>query len=279
MPRVCLAVLFTVAAVGGQPATARAQSSTAAGVQAILRGDYEAAVRILRPLAESSADGDPDAQVFVAMLYNAGAPGLPRNIWRACALYLNAARHPSAFMNQALEVGRGMRERFGPMADQMCDVPSLFDATPPVAFRLTDDHTAIVDDAGIVVSYRGEEQRAFNSIRGPNVPVPSRYTPVRVTVPAAAVRHFIQLFMWVRNPTSDPSEWNLAWLLVEIVGLRAPIVASERALASVVAAQPPRDIEVNTLVRVGVNAAGEAEFAVTGGPNTRRGTVPSMEPR
>jgi hypothetical protein len=49
------------------PAVASAQMTTADGIYALIRGDEEAAVRILRPLAESSAD--PTAQFFMASLY------------------------------------------------------------------------------------------------------------------------------------------------------------------------------------------------------------------
>jgi hypothetical protein len=48
------------------PCAAGAQTTTADGVQAILRGDYLAAVRILRPLADEDApQPDPLAQYFM----------------------------------------------------------------------------------------------------------------------------------------------------------------------------------------------------------------------
>src|SRR5689334_10885988 len=66
------------------PAIVAAQSSTADGVQALLRGDYEAAARILKPLAENGAQPDPIAQFFLASLYEAGR-GVARNQLRACS--------------------------------------------------------------------------------------------------------------------------------------------------------------------------------------------------
>lgn len=71
---------------------AGAQTTTADGVQAILRGDYQAAVRILRPLAdEDGPQPDPLAQFFMAILYDAGQC-VPRNPVRACGLFLSAAK-------------------------------------------------------------------------------------------------------------------------------------------------------------------------------------------
>ena len=257
MPRVSLGRCLTlIAAVALHATPAVAQPSTADGVQAMLRGDYQAAVSILRPLAETSAESDPVAQLFMAMLYSAGAPGLPRNIWRACALYLNAGRPPSPFMNQALVIGQAMRERFGAAADQMCDPSSVFRSRPPETFTLGKDHVAVVDDIGISVTYMGMEQRAFSSVMGALVPLPSRYTPLTVLNPREQLRHFIELFVWVPHPNTEPRTWTLGWLLLEIIGLRAPIVASERALATIVAPQPPTDIDVGTLVRLRVNDEG-----------------------
>jgi hypothetical protein len=54
------------------PSIVSAQSSTADGVQAIVRGDYAAAVRILTPLAEDFGKPDPLAQFFLATIYDSG---------------------------------------------------------------------------------------------------------------------------------------------------------------------------------------------------------------
>ena len=68
-------------------APAAAQSSTD-GLLAMLRGDYQAAVRTLRPLADG-ATADPMAQFFLALLYNAGHAG--GTYTRACGLFERAA--------------------------------------------------------------------------------------------------------------------------------------------------------------------------------------------
>jgi hypothetical protein len=58
-----LVCLFTILV-----APAAAQSTTEDGIRAMLRGDYQAAARILRPLAEDAARPDPVARFFLAFL-------------------------------------------------------------------------------------------------------------------------------------------------------------------------------------------------------------------
>jgi TPR repeat protein len=67
------------------PGAATAQT-TADGVLAIVRGDYQLAAHVLRPLAEDAPQPDPMAQFFMAMLYESG-DGVARNKMRACGLY------------------------------------------------------------------------------------------------------------------------------------------------------------------------------------------------
>ena len=53
-------------------APAFAQSTTEDGIRAVLHGDYKAAVRILKPLADDFEHPDPVAQFFLAVLYEVG---------------------------------------------------------------------------------------------------------------------------------------------------------------------------------------------------------------
>ena len=46
------------------PTSAAAQSTTEDGIRAMLRGEYQAAARILRPLADHAPQPDPVAQFF-----------------------------------------------------------------------------------------------------------------------------------------------------------------------------------------------------------------------
>jgi TPR repeat protein len=74
---------------------AAAQSPIEGGIRAVLQGDYHAAARILRPLADDPARPDPVAEFFLAILYDTGR-GVQRDMGRACALFLHssAASHP-----------------------------------------------------------------------------------------------------------------------------------------------------------------------------------------
>ena len=78
-----LAVLFL-------PATVAAQSVTD-GVLAIVRSDYETAVRVLTPYADNASDPDPLAAFFLATLYHSGR-GVKVDDVRACSLYQTAGR-------------------------------------------------------------------------------------------------------------------------------------------------------------------------------------------
>ena len=71
-------IIAAIVAIVLAPRATGAQVSTADAVQAIVRGDYQSAVRILRPLAEDAPDPDPLAQFFMAMLYESGH-GVARN--------------------------------------------------------------------------------------------------------------------------------------------------------------------------------------------------------
>ena len=64
------AILVCVLTLLATPAAA--QSTTEEGIRAVLRGDYQAAARILKPLADDAARPDPVAQFFLAVLYHTG---------------------------------------------------------------------------------------------------------------------------------------------------------------------------------------------------------------
>ncbi len=74
--RVCLVAILLVG-----PCVAAAQT-TSDGVRAFLVGDYQAAARILQPLADAVPEPDPLAQYFMAMLYDSGR-GVVRDMFQA----------------------------------------------------------------------------------------------------------------------------------------------------------------------------------------------------
>jgi hypothetical protein len=77
----CLPLVALLVHVAG---TATAQTTTEDGIRAAIRGDYQAAIRILAPLAEESTQPDPVAQFLLAILYETGH-GVERNSSRASA--------------------------------------------------------------------------------------------------------------------------------------------------------------------------------------------------
>ena len=108
-----LACVFTLLAT-----TAAAQSSTEDGIRTMLRGDYPAAGRILRPLAEHSTQPDPIAQFFLGILYDAGqASG---NNLRACSLFQTAAGRAHPFSEQSALLAASVREELGAAASRYC---------------------------------------------------------------------------------------------------------------------------------------------------------------
>jgi hypothetical protein len=262
------------------PVPAGAQTTAADGVQAIVRGDYPAAVRILRPLAEDAPQPDPLAQYFMAMLYDSGH-GVARSPMRACGLYLSAASPANPLMNQSLGRVRDIQEQFGGPAAAYCDAASAFrtPAEPPRTFRLAEDHSLTIDENGAAISYLGREKRVNFGGAGGVVALPILYTPLDVSRPVDARRHFIQSFLWLPSRATDPPTWTLGWMLSEVVGDDFSGVVGERELLAVTATRPPAALDLETLARIRVNANGEAEWTVAAGPNPRSGVVPFREPR
>lgn len=113
--------------------SAAAQSTTEDGIRAMLRGDYRAAARILRPLADDAARPDPVAQFFVAMLYDTGQ-GVERDEARACGLFLRAAGGAHPFSEQAAAIGAFKREQLGDAASLLCVAEESWQGGPPQSY-------------------------------------------------------------------------------------------------------------------------------------------------
>jgi len=273
-------MFLMAAALALDPATANAQSSTSDGVHAILRGDYEAAVRILRPLAEEAGEPDPLAQYFLAMLYDSG-DGVARDWSRACGLYLNAAKPGNPLSGQALDLARLIGDQFGGRAAQTCEAAAAINprVAPARTLTLGPSHTVTFDETVTTVSYQGVEKKTFHGGASGVVPLSTQHTPIDVSRPIETRRHFIQAFIWEPHLSTDPPTWTLGWILEEVVGPDLFVVTGERALVTVTAKQPPTGIDLTSLVRVGVNANGEAEWTVIGGATPRSGVVPVKESR
>jgi hypothetical protein len=259
------------------PTVVAAQTTTSDGMQAFLRGDYEAAARILKPLAEGTSQPDPIAQFFLASLYDSGR-GVARNQLHACSLYASAASPGSLLTPQALDIVQTIGESWAgaPAAAAVCaPLNTLPWGEPsPVSFTLGAGHWVRIDAASTTIGFEGAEHR-INTSGGPGaVYLPVQYTPIDVSSPVAMRRHVIQSFVWHRNGPTDLSTWSLGWLLQEVVGGEMFTVAGEPRLITITSPQPPAAIDTSRLVEVGVNATGEAEWAIKDPANARGGIIP-----
>ena len=270
--RACFAIFLLLWIL---PRPAAAQTSTEDGVRAFVRGDYASAARILSPLAESSEDSDATAQFFMAMLYASGQ-GVARDPLRACSLFGAAAKPSNPFMEQASAVTAIMQQQMGGGGTLCGRLPAI--GPRPMSFVLGPQYTVDVTPSEFAVHYRGTDKtERIGTIPG-SVTLPVRYTPLDVTRPAATRRHFFEQFMWWQDPRGD-STWMLGWVLGEVVdGAYVPVLA-ERNVASSTSIRPPAILDFKSITRVRLNAQGEAEWQIFGGPNPRSGVIPSREPK
>src|SRR5262245_32542865 len=260
------------------PTIAAAQTTTFDGVQALLRGDYEAAASILKPLAEDPSQPDAIAQFFLAALYDSGR-GVARDRRRACSLYASAASAANPLAAQALEIVQNFTESMpSPAAVAALCVPAntlAWGEAPPASFTLGAGHWIRLDAGTTTIGFQGVEHRKVAERSGPGIVfLPVQYTPVDVSSPAAMRRHFIQSFVWHRNSPTDQSTWSLGWFLQEVVGGEMFSVATDGWLITITAPRPPPAIDTSQLVEVHANATGEAEWIIKDPANPRGDVIP-----
>jgi hypothetical protein len=272
--RVCLPAVLILILI---PSLATGQTTTDDGLRAMLLGDYPGAVRILRPLADDASKPDAVAQFFMAVLYESGR-GVERNRLRACGLFESAAKPSNPFREQASALVSAMRDEMGLMA-QFCTAGTQWHSLPPTSFTLGPDHRIEITESGSTIYYNGSEHRTYGSGLPGFVPLPPRYTPLDVSRPVAARRHFIEQFVWAPDVPDKPSTWTLWWMLGEVVGGESLLVTTDRNMVTVIGTQPPATFDLAGVVRVRVNGDGEAEWQILSGPNPRSGIIPRREPR
>ena len=200
--------LFTIVVLA--PCAAGAQTTTADGLQALIRADYATAAGILRPLAEDTPRPDPLALFFMATLYHSGH-GVGLNQIRACGLYLRAAIPTNPLLTQSLAPTQ-MIHLDDPFMRDPCSGASVGVWRDPPATSLTlgQDHWVRIDQAGFVVGYKGIEKTAAITMGGPGwVFLPIRHTQLDVSFPIAARRDFIEFFIWMPYTVSDQAAWTL----------------------------------------------------------------------
>ena len=261
---VCLAALLA--------APAAAQPTTEDGIRAVVSGEYAAAARILRPLAEDLERPDPVAQFFLALLYESGH-GVERDTSRACGLFLRAGARIHPFSAQAAAIAALLQEQMGGPS-LLCVAEERWQGGPPRSFALGPDHRAVFADTSITVTHGDRGTRTI-MIPSEGAFMSVHYTPLDVTQPAHRRRHFFQFFHWAPEAASNPRSWTVGWTLSEVVGEQWIAQTGETRLA--VASGPPRadSPDLASLVRLQANAKGEAEVTILGGPAPRTEVIPA----
>jgi hypothetical protein len=275
-----LGSVLVVAASLGQP-----QASTADGVDAFVRGDYQRAVEILQPLAESWPSRDHVAEFLMATLYESGH-GVPADPLRACALYVRASLDSASPIGpQAMALMRSFHRSLSAEQFQTCVrmANTGFDhGFQPATFTLEQGHWITIDLEGATISYEGKEKRtalglARNGVRF----LPVEHSELTAGPALSTRRHFIEFFIWLPSqPNLTGQTWTLMWRVFEVV--RNDLVGVTSApLLTVSAAQPPTDssIDVHEMARVRVNEQGHVEWAVLKGPNQRSEVIESDSER
>lgn len=254
---------------------AAAQSTTEDGIRAMLRGEYLAAARILRPLADDDARPDPVAQYFLAILYESGH-GVTRDQARACRLFSNSVRDVHPFAEQSAALATFLRNQVG---DALCVVNETWQGGPPQSFVLGPGHRIVFADTSISVTHGDREQRTMLVLPVAALYLPIKYTTLDVTRPIASRRHFFEWFAWVPDTSANPS-WSLSWTLMEVVADQLFIpIASEKSLVVVKGETQMASYDVSKIVRLRVNGRGEAEFTIASETVTRTEMIGSRESR
>jgi hypothetical protein len=258
-----LVCVFTLLAT-----SAAAQTTTEDGIRAMLRGEYQAAIRILQPLADDAVRPDPVAQFFLAFLFDAGHGG-GANQPRGCGLFVQSAAQAHPFSEQSAAIAAVMREQLGGLASLLCVPGEKWHNAPAQSFVLGLDHRVVIADTSIRVVSGDQEQRVTFQVPATFVYLPFQYTTLDVTRPVAARRHFFQWFGWAPDRSPNPASWTLRWTLSEVVGDRWITITGEKSLVVVSGRTPPASYPLGDVVRLRVNASGEAEFTIAGGTVTR----------
>lgn len=257
------------------PHLAAAQTSMADGVQALIRGDYATAHRILQPLAEATPHPDPVAEFFLATMYESGL-GVPANQIRACGLYLKAARADTPLTSQSAALADAIIPD-NPVLRNLCTEASVasWSEPMPASFTLAPEHWVRIDRSGLTVGYQGAQKTATMTLGGPGwVNLPIRHSYADVTRPTETRRHFVEFFVWIPFRELERPTWRLFWFIYEVVGVEAFQVTLGPSLLIASDQQPSATVSIDNIARIRVNANGEAE-QVVGGDRPRTSIIPS----
>lgn len=272
--RFLLTVVIITAAVRSSPA----QTTTADGVAALARGDYQLAVEILKPIAEGWRSNDTTAQFFMAGLYDSGR-GVPANPLRACALYQRAAsefdrpfgRQAFALFAASISRGRAFDEECQRLAGVGFDY-----GFEPVTFTLGPGHTVELTLAAATVTYNGRSRREPTVYAQPGARfLPLQYTELSTGPTRSVTRHFIEVFVWYPSVGSGP--WNLHWHIYEVVRDEIVRIDGPDSLLTVAGEAPPSPavLDVRDHAALRVDDSGHAEWTVIKGPRAETRSIES----
>jgi hypothetical protein len=248
------------------------------GVDALLHRDYARAAAILKPLAETPWQPDHTAEFFMAVLYESGL-GVPQDQLRACALFMRASiDHERPLGTAAMALVYARRRTLDRAAFDTCNwraSAGFDDRFEPVTFMLDQEHWIAFDLKGTTIAYRGVEKR----IDVPLVRSPVRFVSIRYAELAAGAtfsmrRHFVDMFKW--EPLAQARTWKLSWSLFEVVRDELIGVTSQQLITATGDEPPSRSaIDLDSLVRLRVNDAGDAEFSVLAGAASQTTVIES----
>jgi hypothetical protein len=273
---VLAAILLLLAA-----SSASAQPGTAEGIDAFVRGDYQRAADILKPIAERSPHPDHFAEFFMAALYDSGR-GAPPDPMRACALYVRASEDRGPFGKQAMALVLSRRRLLSQDVFEECSWRANvgFDHQfEPVTFALGPGHWIEWDLKGATTIHDGEEKRVPLQLAMNRAVIrPLRHTELAVGPTRSTRRHFIEIVTWLPGP--ERQQWTLRWELMEVVGNDVINVASEQ-LTTISVPEPPADqsFDVRPIVSLTVNDDGQAEWSLVGGPEPRTTVIADRKQR
>ena len=274
----CRRLFLAVTAIIIAAPLARAQTSTADGVDAFVHGDYQRAADILKPIAERPWQPDHVAEFFMAALYETGL-GVPTDPLRACALYVRASESDATPLGvQAMTLVRTRQESLGRERFEDCTFLAgigLNHRFQPVTFVLDQGHWIAWDLKGATITYEGKEKRHETPLASNGAMfLPLQHTELTVGAMRSMRRHFIEVFLWM--PLQDFYKWTLMWHLFEVVRDELIPIAAENTV-TVSAPEPPAGppFDVRDVVRLRVNDAGDPEWSVLQGATPHSGVIES----
>jgi hypothetical protein len=272
--RLFLTILMITATVR----SSAGQTTTADGVAALARGDYQLAVEILKPIAEDWRSNDTIAQFFMAGLYDSGR-GVPADPLRACALYQRAGSEfdrPFGRHALALFAAAARRSREFDQECQRLAITGFDNGLEPVVFDLGPGHFVEWTLAAASVTYDGRTKRHDMAFAQPGARfLPLQHTELATGPARSLTRHFIEMFMWYPSGTSGP--WKLHWFIFEVVRDEIIQIDTPESLVTVAGEAPPARaaVDVRDYAVLRVDDSGQAEWAVVKGPHAATRSIES----